>query len=558
MRQPRVFAPAILSGLLLWLTFYPWNLGFLASIALVPFLSLVRAEGVSNRRRYFAAYLGGLAFFLPALQWIRVAHPMMYAAWIGLALTQAVYFPLALAMIRRLDQIGWLPFPFTVAMVWVALEYVRAHFPTGFPFLQPLGLHQFIGFAWYYLGHAMHDYPALIQVADLGGVWLISFMLAMANAALAEWLFRSGLVCDLLRWPRLHRPGFYREMWSATIAVMGFLLTYGYGMFRLKHDEFPVGPRVSAIQADFTQDLKMDDPVQLFQVYDKLCTEAARRADLVIWPETCYSPEYTVVSAKRGAKRGAKLPENIQIGLQDNAALEEHAFRNWKTNVLLGTGLDEWDGERTWKFNSAILLNPDGTLNDRYDKMHLVPFGEYVPLKGAFPWLRYFTPYRHEYSCKPGEKRTRFAFMTGDVQYTFGVLICYEDSEPYLARQYNRPEGDERPVDFLVNISNDGWFRGSEEHEQHLAICKFRAVEARRSVVRAVNMGISAIINSDGIIQALPHNSVKESLHHVGPVTDKIRLDPRESLYAKVGDWPPAICWGLFGLGWIFTRRRAP
>lgn len=552
MTPPRAFTPAILSGLLLWLAFYPCNLGPIAFVALVPFLSLVRADGISNRRRYLAAYVGGLAFFGPALQWVRVAHPMMYASWAFLALTQAAYYPLALALVRRLDRLNWLPLPFAVALAWVALEYVRAHFPTGFPFLKPLGLHQLIGFAWYFLGHALHDFPAMIQVADLGGVALVSFLIAFFNGAIAEWMFRFKSVRSWLRWNPEYKPGFYREMWSASFAVLFLLLTYGYGMFRMKHDEFERGPRVAAIQADFTQDLKMGEPVALFQAYDQLCQAAARRADLVVWPETCYSPEYTVVTGK---PRG-ELPAGIKNGLKDNADLEAYAFQNWRTNVLLGSGLDEWDGERTWKANSAILLNADGTFNDRYDKIHLVPFGEYVPLKGTFPWLKYFTPYRHDYSCRPGEKRTRFAFMVGDVQYTFGTLICYEDSEPVLARSYNLPDGEERPVDFLVNISNDGWFRGSEEHEQHLAICKFRAVEARRSVVRAVNMGISAIINSDGVIQALPHNSVKESLHHVGPVTDKIRLDRRESFYAKSGDWPAAVCWGLIVLGMVFTRRR--
>jgi apolipoprotein N-acyltransferase len=551
--QPRVFAPAILSGLLLWLAFYPFNLGFVAYFALVPFLTLVRAEGVSPRRRYFAAFLGGYAFFLPALQWIRVAHPAMYAAWVGLALTSALYFPIGLALIRRLDRLSWLPLPFAVAVVWVALEYVRAHFPTGFPFLKPLGAHQLIGFAWYYLGHTQHDYPPLIQVADLGGVWLISFLVAFFNGMLAEWAFRAPAVRRLLKWPPAYKPGFYREMWSATFACLFLLLTYGYGVSRLKHEEFAVGPRVTAIQADFSQDVKMNDEELLFKEYNRLCeTAAIRRPDLIVWPETCYPLGVTAVAD--GVK--GELPERVKDGLKLNADLERHAFTRWQTNVLLGTGLDEWDGERTWRYNSAVLLAPDGATSGRYDKMHLVPFGEYVPLKGLFPWLQNFTPYRHDYSCKPGERRTRFAFMSGDVQYTFGVLICYEDSEPYLARQYNLKDGDDRPVDFLVNISNDGWFRGSEEHEQHLAVCKFRAVEARRPVVRAVNMGVSAIINSDGVVQALPHDTVKKSIHHVGPVTDKLRLDKRESLYARVGDWPPAACWGLIAVGWLLTRRK--
>lgn len=551
MTQPRVFAPAILSGLLLWCAFYPLNLGFLSYVALAPFLTLVRSEGVSVRRRYLAAYVGGLAFFLPALQWIRVAHPAMYAAWIGLALTSAAYLPIGLALMRRLDALK-LPLGLTAAVVWVGLEYVRAHFPVGFPFLKPLGLHQLIGFAWYYLGHTMHAYPAMIQVCDVGGVWLISFMIVVVNGAVAEWAFRFPVVRRLLRWPTEHAVGFYREMWAFSFAVLAFAGVYGYGIFTLTHGDFDKGPRVSALQADFSQDVKMSEKKKLFEEYNGLCMAAAARADLVIWPETCYPPEYTAV---KGRPTG-DLPAGIKEGLKDNQALENFALQNWRTNVLLGTGLDEWDGERTWRYNSAVLIGRDGEYLGRYDKMHLVPFGEYVPLKGAFPWLQNFTPYRGDYSCQPGEKQTRFAFMVGDVQYTFGVLICYEDSEPYLARQFNLKEGDDRPVDFLVNISNDGWFRGSEEHEQHLAICKFRAVEARRPVVRAVNMGISAIIDSDGKIQALPHIGVKESLHYKGTTTDFIYLDRRPSYYARIGDWAPAVCWALIAVGLVMTRRK--
>jgi apolipoprotein N-acyltransferase len=554
--KPHVFLPAILSGVLLWMSFYPMNLGFLAYIALVPFLSLVRAEGVSARRRYSAAFVGGLVFYVPALQWIRVAHPAMYASWIGLSLGCACFHPIALFLLRRLDRLGKPPLAITVAIVWVALEYVRAHFPVGYSFLKPLGMHQLVGFAWYFLGHTQHAYSMMIQIADLGGVYLITFMVAACNGALAEWVFRMPMGRLLLNWPKVHQLGFFRELWTTAVAVLLFLVSYGYGASRLIHPDFEQGPRVSALQADFSQDLKSSDPKKLWDEYNKLCENAStRRPDLIVWPETCYPIGYTLLDLNNSAK--AELPDDVKVGLKDNRDLQNHAFRNWRTNVLLGSSLEVWNGERLGKFNSAILLEPDGRYAERYDKMHLVPFGEYVPFRETLPFMNWFTPYRSDYSCTPGEKMTRFAIMSGETQYTFGTLICYEDSDPYLARQYNQKAGDERPVDFLVNISNDGWFRGTEEHEQHLAICKFRAVEARRSIVRAVNVGISAIINSDGIIQALPHNSVKESLHWVGPVTDKIRLDTRESFYAKVGDWAPAACWVLIVLGLILSRRKA-
>jgi apolipoprotein N-acyltransferase len=178
-----------------------------------------------------------------------------------------------------------------------------------------------------------------------------------------------------------------------------------------------------------------------------------------------------------------------------------------------------------------------------------------------------FTPYSHDYSCRPGEHWARFPLTAADGRtYTFACLICYEDSDPYLARQYVATE----PVNFLVNISNDGWFDGTEEHEQHLAICKFRAVEARRSVVRAVNMGISGVIDPDGRVVALPKKldadgrptipceSWSASKKVEGVVTAVVPLDERESLYARLGDWVPAACWAVLLVGVVAAARRKP
>jgi apolipoprotein N-acyltransferase len=165
------------------------------------------------------------------------------------------------------------------------------------------------------------------------------------------------------------------------------------------------------------------------------------------------------------------------------------------------------------------------------------------------------TPYEKEYACRPGSHWTRFPLTATDGKaYTFACLICYEDSDPYLARQYVASE----PVNFLVNISNDGWFNGTEEHEQHLAICRFRAVEARRSVVRAVNMGISAVIDPDGRVVALPNPDWGKSKKVEAVVTANVPIDGRESLYAKAGDWVPAACWlaALVGAVIGYVRRK--
>ncbi|MCE9563979.1 MAG: hypothetical protein K8U57_18205 [Planctomycetes bacterium] len=187
--MPRVFLPAILSGVLLWTAFFPLNLGPVGFFALVPWLSLVRTD-TSRRRRYAAAYLGGVVFFALATNWVRVAHPMMVMSWIGLSVVMPITWVLALDFIRRLDRLG-VPLALAVPVGWVALEYARMHFPTGFGFLRPLGLQHMIGFGWYFLGYTQHAFSPLIQIADLGGVYAVSFVVAAVNGAIAEWVYRS-------------------------------------------------------------------------------------------------------------------------------------------------------------------------------------------------------------------------------------------------------------------------------------------------------------------------------------------------------------------------------
>jgi apolipoprotein N-acyltransferase len=551
--KPRVFLPAIATGPLLWAAFFPLDLGPLAAFALVPWLFLVRMENVSRGRRYFAAFLGGLAFALPALQWIRVAHPAMYASWLFLSCYVAAYFPAALFLLRRLDRLAPLSLSLTLPIVWVALEYVRAHFPTGFPFLKSIGAFQLSGFAWYFLGHPLHSIAPLRQAVDLGGVYVLSFLVAATNGAAHEWFARFKWVRSLLRLPQPYQPGYVKEMYAASWVAVLFLGLIGYGVQRVLHPPFDPGPRVTALQADIPQNTKMEDLDGLFTRYDRLCVPAARRADLVVWPETCFP--YSWYARKTNDTPPAVFLENLGKRTQQ---LEEKAAGDWKTNVLLGLTTYEWDNGTEWRYNSAMLVRPDGGQADRYDKMHLVPFGEYVPFKETFPWLQAFTPYKGDYSCKPGESETRFDLPVGEDVYRFGVLICYEDSDPGIARRYVAPGSE--PVHFLINMSNDGWFRGTEQHEQHLAICRFRAVETRRTVVRAVNMGISAIIDPDGKVVALPADNWQDSKRMDGTVTMRIPLDNRTTLYARYGDWLPATCWLVLTVGHFASklRRRKP
>ncbi|AWM41879.1 Apolipoprotein N-acyltransferase [Gemmata obscuriglobus] len=575
--KPRVFVPAIASGVLLWLAFFPCDLGPLGFVALVPWLTLVRAP-VSGWRRYLAAYLGGFTFFALATQWVRVAHPMMYGSWLGLAVVMPLFWLAALAVLRKLDALK-LPLAVSVPVAWVAFEFFRMHFPTGFTFMKHVGAYQMIGFGWYFLGYTQHAFTPLIQIADVGGVYAVSFVVGAVNGAVAELVLR--LCARPAPQPVSGSAGASFPSWKKVGGGLAFALALlgvglGYGGWRLNHAPFGEGPKVSAVQGNLTQDDKMDDPNGLLQSYSDLHYQAIQYdrtenrfygdpPDLVVWPETCCPVDWCDVAP--GASLGDSVP-----GFQRHRVNSQDWFlnRQWGTNVLFGLNGLEWDGARVWKYNSALLVKPlardplwkpgdpqiaFSAAAGRYDKMHLVPFGEYVPLGDELPFMKRFTPYTHDYACRPGERWTRFPLAARDGRkFTFGCLICYEDSDPYLARQYAASE----PVDFLVNISNDGWFKGTEEHEQHLAICRFRAIEARRAVVRSVNMGISGFIDSDGRIVKLPTDRWSDSKKVDAIVTAVVPIDARGSLYAQFGDWVPAGCWliALVGVAAGLVRRK--
>jgi len=555
--RTRVFLPAILSGLLLYLSFFPANAGFLAWVALVPLLSLVRANA-RPRRIYFAALVGGLACYVPAIQWMRVAHPAMYASWLFLALCCALFLVMSLWLARRLDRIG-VPVWFAVPIGFVAVEYFRSHFPTGYTWLETVGLRHPIGFGWYMLGHTQHEWSSLIQISDLTGVYGVSFIVALVNAAI--WLAVER-IAFVRTWMRVARATPAANVRPALVAAAALGLAIVYGKVRLSHEPFTDGPQVALVQGNLPQDVKNEHGPEMVKHFGDLAAQAVRppagtpKPDLVVWPETSFALPWCDYGP--GASPLA-APLEVQRGVNSaHAYFEQEMPYVWRTPTLFGLSTFQWEADgREWRYNSALLVDRTGAPVGRYDKIHLVPFGEYVPLGETFPFMSAFTPYEGNYSCKPGEMWTRFPLTVGDRTYHFACLICYEDSDASLARQYVRPG--EPGVDFFVNISNDGWFRGTEEHEEHLAICRFRAVETRRSVVRAVNMGISAIIDPDGRVVALPGPTWAESKKVSAVVRGAVPLGTGTTLYARLGDWLPLSCWAVVLLGIVrglLVRRR--
>jgi apolipoprotein N-acyltransferase len=275
---------------------------------------------------------------------------------------------------------------------------------------------------------------------------------------------------------------------------------------------------------------------------------------LLVWPETSYPREWYEIAANlpTGSVPAEKqeLYQDWQQAVASCRRLANQFADRWHTDLLLGLNGSVLQGD--WKpirYNTAILVKANGQVAGRYHKMHCVPFGEYVPLKRWLPFMNKLAPYDFDYSVHSGENFTRFTH--GD--YRFGVLICYEDTDPYLARQYVRSDTGGPAVDFLLNISNDGWFHGTSEHEEHLAICRFRAIECRRAVARAVNMGISAIIDGNGRITALPGGTWGESKKVASVLKAPIPIDDRVSVYAICGDWFPWTCWAVIAAGMFWA-----
>jgi len=525
-----LFLLAAASGILLYASFFPVNLGFLGWIALVLMLHLVHST-VRSRVVYLAAFTGGMVFYVPALQWMRVAHPAMYGTWAFLALMSSAYMAFSIFLVRLLDR-RRMPLYLSAPAVFVGLDYFRASFPTGFTWLEPLGIQHRIGFNWYFLGYTQHDNSLVLQMASLGGVYLVSFLVVMVNATLYLWFRRLQTGVGRRPWPAVGV--------TASLLIAGLLI--GRGDQGSSNE--PAGPRVALLQSNLPQAVKMAESQAVDQQMGNLLRQAIdvpadQFPDLIVWPETTCSGDWSEASADVNP---SLLNDEWRARLMFSSRLSK-GIGAWKANQLLGLNamIMESDG-RQWKYNSAKLINKDGTPGPRYDKMHLVPFGEYVPLESVFPWMSAFTPYTHDYSCKPGENFTRFPLKVNGVDYTFGCIICYESSDSSLARRYAVRDEEGGPVDFIVNISNDGWFNGTEEHEQHLAICRFRAVECRRSIVRAVNMGISCIIGPDGEILQLPGETWADSVKVTAVVNGVVPIHKGESLYPKLGDWVPLVC----------------
>jgi apolipoprotein N-acyltransferase len=520
----------------------------LSWIALVPWI-LATTRTRRGGQMGLVSYGLGVVYYAVNLSWL---YPVELWGTIGLCFYLAVYFPLCGFILRRIYLNRRWPFLLVVPVVWVGQEFLRAWVFTGFP--------------WFFLSHSLHDSEKLIQLADLCGAYGLTFLIAMVN----------GLICDLLLRPLVSHPTKkgkhnYGVLKRILITCLCIAVAWTYGLYRLSEGDHTIkpGPIVSVIQERFPQFVKDDRDMteRIFKSHLTLSLDALAsdpKPDLIVWPETMVTSPINPAFIDSNFYQ-PELQKRIVRSQGFSRQLAELSGQG--TNVLVGTSSERWEIEGdyivpVWTANSAVYYTADGQPHEPlYHKMHRVPFGEFVPFKQSAPWLHrlflYLTPYGgQDYSITAGDEPVAFPLQTGENEYQFGVAICYEDIIPWVPRVLAaRVEGRKR-VDFLLNISNEGWYvRGESEEDiqttaelpQHLAIARFRAVENRVGIARSVNMGISGFIKPDGTVQqgglasSLP-DAPLDRQNVAGFVTDHVYIDSRVTIYNQTGDLFALIC----------------
>ena len=524
---------AICSGFLYAACFPPFNLTWLCWIALTPLIAAIWFSGGESchpwLRNLLLGYVTGLTFFWIVFSWLTTVTIL---GWFVLEFYMAIYvaiWALFCGLVRprpKINRAGsskweqmlsqartsatpppslWtkstnnLRLALLLAAAWTTLEWLRGWV--------------FSGFGWNGLGVALHDNWPLIQIAELTGVAGLSFLIAFVNVIILTTAYR--LVVEART--RVMRPHFD---FTFTMAAIVGVLVFGFRATQVSPAAKTL--RVTAVQSNVPQNQKFDPQFtrRIFDQFRRLSEIALRSnppPELLVWPES--------------SMPGPVLEDQESYKFVTDLAADADA------DFLLGT-IDEDGGD---VYNAAILLSEGGERVQIYRKVHLVPFGEFVPGRHTVPLLARIVGDQVPGDFKAGKEHTVFTLTNGDVQVA--PLICFEDTIGELARQFVVPTETSPGANLLVDVTNDGWFQHSAGSHQHLANAIFRCIETRRPMLRAANTGVTCFINQFGRVTQELRDEIGSTFTE-GVLSGDIKVPSEHELtfYARHGELFAKAC----------------
>lgn len=525
-RRPWPWFCAVLSGLLLTLAYAPFNQSWVVWIGLTPVVAAIlfgpRAERRPFPRWFLLGYVAGLVYFLGSLHWLTTVTVGGWAALsFYLALFPGVWAALTGIFARAACDVSgerpvWLSsrrnllLAVFAAASWTGLEWLRGIL--------------FSGFGWNGLGVALHANVAMIQVADLTGVGGLSFLIVMVNMI--------ALLTIKRLWMETRR-GAMRPHYDFGLTLALVALVFIYGIHRLTKDETETKPlTVAAVQANIPQYQKWDPEFQrrIHETYaHHTGVAAAVDPDLIAWPE----------AATPRAVFSDRLNWNLVHGLA----------QTFNGDFLLGTvHFDE-----TGDYNSVLLLTGQAERAQLYHKLHLVPFGEFVPFRESFPLFAWIVGDLVPSDFDHGSEFTILETQRNPVR--IAPLICFEDTLGRLARRFV-----ERGAQLFVVVTNDGWFLESAGSEQHLSHAVFRSAEAKIPMVRAANTGVTCFVDRHGqVVSRLEDGDGRTFIEGVLTGVVEVPVDPRPTVYSRIGESFSVACLMLAGVwGFVCLWRANP
>lgn len=523
-----------LSAVLFFLSFHPANLGPLAWGALIPLILFALREP-SGKRVFFYSWMAGALFFTAGLSWIHHTAP-----WIGppgIGIYKGLYWAIFAIVLRRLHFVGRWPVALAAPAAWVTLEYVRGYLFGGMP--------------WLLAGYSQHAAIGVIQIADLGGVWLVSMLVVFVNGAAAQSMLRPET-----RWK-----------WGGA-ALGSVVVALIYGAVRLSSLPVETGPVIGVVQPGIPQDVKnvgRSDFGEARRIFDKHVTlsreliEKNPEVALVVWPESVFQRGiYFHPSTNRWLHTMTfdmtqEAVRSLGKPLLGGFLVANVLRRGEASTPDLDLLFDLDPNTEMEPTNSAILFDGDGRVRARYDKRRLVQFTEAMPFEPWIPvkWIvAKFLKVTKVFEFTPGQGPVVFDIAGRKI----GVCICSENYYPDICRNLAG-----NGATAIVNISNEAWFRESAELDLMYAMAKFRAVENRIACVRGTNSGISAAFDAGGRpVKTLEGaGGIRKAVE--GTMAVAVPAGPGNSVYGKIGDAVVVLAAGaaLAGLAWsaFFAKR---